>query len=199
MMFSRTLSITGTALLASPAMLMAAEGGSGGVFSVNPGLSIWTTVIFLLLLGALWKFAWAPLLGAVEAREERIQSALDTSRERHEEAEKLLAEHKAQLGDARRQSGEILAEARTAADRLRKELEEKAREEAQGIVAAARREIEREKDQALAQLREESVDLALSAAAKLLGERVDAARDRDLIVSFLDSVKPGNGKQGAEA
>jgi F-type H+-transporting ATPase subunit b len=199
MMFSRTLSITGTALLASPAMLMAAEGGSGGVFSVNPGLSIWTTVIFLLLLGALWKFAWAPLLGAVEAREERIQSALDTSRERHEEAEKLLAEHKAQLADARRQSGEILAEARTAADRLRKELEEKAREEAQGIVAAARREIEREKDQALAQLRGESVDLALSAAAKLLGERVDAARDRDLIVSFLDSVKPGDGKQGAEA
>jgi F-type H+-transporting ATPase subunit b len=199
MMFSRTLSITGTALLASPAMLMAAEGGSGGVFSVNPGLSIWTTVIFLLLLGALWKFAWAPLLGAVEAREERIQSALDTSRERHEEAEKLLAEHKAQLADVRRQSGEILAEARTAADRLRKELEEKAREEAQGIVAAARREIEREKDQALAQLREESVDLALSAAAKLLGERVDAARDRDLIVSFLDSVKPGDGKQGAEA
>lgn len=183
-------------LAAHPAAAAAAESEGGGLFAVNPGLSIWATVVFLALLGILWRYAWGPILGAVEARENRIQNALDESAAHREEAAKLLAEHKAQLADARRQAGEILAEGRAAGERLRKELEEKARAEAQGIVEAARREIEREKDRALAELREESVDLALAAAGKLMKERLDDERHRELVVGFLDRMDASDGESG---
>lgn len=179
----------------APAALVAAESESGGVFAVNPGLSVWATVVFLALLGILWKFAWGPLLGAAEAREQRIQTALDESAAQRDEAQRLLEEHKRQLADARRQASEIVAEGKAAGDRLRRDIEEKAREEAQGIIVAARREIEREKDRALAELRKESVDLALAAAAKLMHERLDDARDRELVVGYLDALGEGRGAE----
>jgi F-type H+-transporting ATPase subunit b len=175
-------------LAASPVALWAAEEGEPGLFSINLGLSIWTVVVFLLLVLGLRRFAWGPILEVVEAREQRIQDALDQSAAQRDEAARLLEEHKRQLADARRQSGEILAEGKAAGERLRKEMEGKARADAQGIVEAARREIEREKDRALAELRRESVDLALAAAAKLLHERLDDAKNREMVVSYLDQL-----------
>jgi F-type H+-transporting ATPase subunit b len=186
-----------TLLLATPSAVFAAESEGGGVFAINPGLSVWTTVIFLTLLGILWRFAWGPLLGQVEAREQRIQGALDESAAQRDEAVRMLEEHKRQLADARRQAGEIVAEGKAAGDRLRKEMEEKARTEAQGIIEAALREIEREKDRAMAELRKESVDLALAAAAKLIHEQLDDAKHRELVVNYLRDLDPTAG--GAEA
>lgn len=177
-----------TLLLATPSAVFAAESEGGGVFAINPGLSVWTTVIFLALLAILWRFAWGPLLGQVEAREERIQGALDESAELRDEAARMLEEHKRQLADARRQSSEIIAEGKMAGERLRKEIEEKARVEANGIVEAARREIVREKDRAIDELRKEAVDLALAAAAKLLHERLDDDADRALVLNYLDGL-----------
>jgi len=179
------------ALAVAPAPLFAAGGEGGGLFDVNPGLSIWATVVFFTLLGILWKFAWAPLLDVVNQREERIQGALDESADAREEAQKLLAEHKAQLADARRQANELVAEGKAAGQRLRAEIEEKARAEAQAILESARVEITRERDQAIAELRRESVDIALAAAGKLLHEKLDAQQDRDLVVSYIDGVGKG--------
>jgi len=164
------------------------EGGGGGLFSLNAGLMVWTVVIFTALLIVLWRFAWGPILAAVEAREKGIQGALDEAKSRQEEAEKLLQEHKAQLADARRQSQEILAEGREAADRLRKELEEKAREESEAILTRARSEIEREKEAAVDALRRESVDLALAAASKLLHAKLDGEQDRKLVMEYVNGI-----------
>lgn len=160
-------------------------------------MSIWTVVIFTVVLLVLWRFAWGPILSAVEAREKTIQDALDEARKRQEEAERTLAEHKAQLADARRQAGEILAEGRDAADRLRKELEGKAGEEAEAILTRARAEIEREKDAALDTLRRESVDLALAAASKLLHAKLDSEKDRKLVMEYVDGISAKG--PGAEA
>lgn len=173
------------------------EEGGGGLFNINAGLSVWTVVIFLSLLVVLWRFAWGPILAAVAAREKGIQDALDEARSRQEEAEKLLSEHKAQLADARRQASEILAEARNAGDRLRGELEGKAREESEAIVSRARAEIEREKEAALDALRRESVDLALAAASKLLHARLDDEQDRKLVMEYVNGLSAKT--PGAEA
>jgi F-type H+-transporting ATPase subunit b len=177
-----------------PSGLAAAEDGPG-LFDVNLGLSLWTVVIFLALLFMLRRFAWGPILGMVEAREQRIQAALDESAAAHQEARKLLEEHKAQLADARRQAGEIVAEGKAAGDRVRKDIEEKAREEAQQIVESARREIAREKDEAIAELRKESVDLALAAASKLMQARMDGAKDREFVVDYLSELGPRGGAE----
>lgn len=185
------------AIVASPVALAAqeeaAEGG-GGMFDVNVGLTIWTIVVFAFLLVILGKFAWKPILEQAQAREQRIQDALDEAARRQTEAASLLEQHRAQLADARRQAQEIVNEGKTAGERVRKEIEDKARAEGQAMVERARKEIEREKDAALQEIRKESVDLALAAAGKLMKEKLDPEKDRRLVVGYLDEL----GRSGAK-
>ena len=165
-----------------------AEGGGAELFDVNLGLSLWTVVVFLLLVVILGKFAWGPILKAAQTREQRIQAGLDEAGRLQAEASRLLEEHRAQLADARRQAQEIVGEGKSAGERVRKEIEEKARSEGQQLVEGARREIEREKDAALDELRRESVEIALAAAARLMNEKLDQEKDRRLVAGYLDEV-----------
>ena len=168
-----------------------AEGG-GGLFDVNAGLSTWTLIVFVGLLVILGKYAWGPILKAVETREMGIQAALDEAAQRNQEAARLLEEHRAQIADARRQVSELIAEGKAAGERVRAEIEEKARTEGQAIVERARVEIERERDEALQALRKESVDLALAAASRLIDANLDQAKDRQLIEGFLAEMGPSS-------
>ncbi len=163
------------------------------MFDINLGLTIWTTFVFLALLGILWKFAWGPVLRAVEAREARIQGALDQAASEREAAERLLAEHRVQMADARRQAQQLVAEGREAGDRLRQEIEERARTEGRVLIERARETIEREREAAVETLRRESVELALAAAARLMRERLDEAADRELVIGYLDEVAGPDG------
>jgi F-type H+-transporting ATPase subunit b len=165
--------------------------GGGGLYDINTGLSAWTLVVFGALVFLLGRYAWGPILGAVEAREKGIQSALDEAAARNAEAAKLLAEHKEQLADARRQANDLMAEGKAAGETLRREIEEKARAEAQSMVERARREIERERDAALEMLRRESVELALAAASRLMQENLDQPKDRALVERYLNELGPG--------
>jgi F-type H+-transporting ATPase subunit b len=190
------------ASLAVPARLLAqggAEGGGAALFNVNVGLTIWTIVIFLLLVLILGKFAWGPILTSAKAREDRIQQALDEAAKRQAEAVTLLEQHRAQLADARRQAQEIVNEGKSAGDRVRRDIEEKARAEGQALVERAKAEIEREKDAALDEIRKESVDLALAAAARLMSEKLDPEKDRRLVVGYLDEMARQAGNGGRRA
>ncbi len=165
------------------------------MFDINLGLSVWTTLVFLSLLGILWKFAWGPMLAAVQAREDGIQSTLDQAANERGEAAKLLAEHREQMADARRQGQQMIAEGKEAGERVRQDIEEKARAEGDAMVERARESIEREKDAALEELRKESVDLALAAAAKLVQESLDEKKDRELVMGFIDELSAGGEVQ----
>ncbi|MFQ5536217.1 MAG: F0F1 ATP synthase subunit B [Gemmatimonadota bacterium] len=198
---SGILSTTGALLAAAPLALAAQGGeggGGGGLFDINAGLSAWTIIVFAILVFLLGKFAWGPILAAVEAREKGIQAALDEAARRQAEAEELLQEHKAQLADGRRQAERLLAEGREAGERVRREMEEKARAEAQALIERARAEIQRERDAAVDTLRKEAVDLTLAATARLLRERLDDAKDRQLIERYLQEMTEPEGR-GAEA
>ena len=166
------------------------------MFDLNLGLSVWTTLVFLTLLGILWKFAWGPILGAVQAREDGIQETLDQAANERAEAAKLLAEHRQQMADARRQAQQMIAEGKEAGDRVRQDIEEKARTEGDTLIERARESIEREKDVALDELRKESVDLALAAAAKLVQGSLDEKKDRELVMGFIEEL---SGRGGIEA
>lgn len=190
---SRVLSWVLILMIAAPSLLFAqheSEGG-GGLYDINTGLSVWTLIVFVILLLILRKYAWGPIVDAVDSREKGIQAAIDGAAELNAEAAKLLEEHREQMADARRQASEILAEAKVAGERVRKELEEKARTEAQGIVERALAEIERERDGALETLRRESVDLALAAASQLMQESFDQETDRQLVERYLNELVDG--------
>lgn len=182
-----------TAVVPGPIWAQEGAEGGGNLFDINTGLSTWTLIVFAGLLFILGRYAWAPILGAVEARERGIQSALDEAAQRNEEAARLLAEHREQLADARRQANELIAEGRAAGEGVRQEIEEKARTEGQAMVERARAEIERERDAALEALRREAVELALAAASRLMEENLDQAKDRQLVERYLGQLGTPGG------
>lgn len=177
------------ALLAvGPERAVAAE---DGLFNINTGLSVWLLIVFALLVLLLGKYAWGPILKAVDAREERIRAAIDGAQDTRAEAQSLLAEQREQLAEARRQAGDIIQEGRAAGEAVRAEIEEKARAEARALVERAKAEIARERDAALEQLRRESVEVALAAASRLVSERLDEDSDRRVVERYLSEIGSG--------
>ena len=163
------------------------------LFAVDFGLAVWTVLTFLTLLAVLARFAWKPLMAALDAREKRIQGDIDEAKRRRDEAEALLAKYREQLADGRRQAQALVAESREAAEQLRRELEEKARGESRAILANARREIERERAAAVDAVRREAVEVAMAAASRLLEERLDGDRDRNLVMDYIDDLAGPGG------
>lgn len=178
--------------LATPVAVLAQEehaaGAGNDLFSVDFGLMVWTLIVFGLLLFVLGRYAWKPLLGALDAREQGIRASIDEANRLRDESRELAEEHRAQLAEARREAQSIVAESRDAAERLRRDIEEKARVEGQAIVERARKAIDQEKTAAIEELRRESVELALGAAAKLIGRNLDAEADRTLVSGYLQSL-----------
>lgn len=170
---------------------------SPSVFSLSAGISAWTLIIFGILMVVLAKFAFPAILGYAEAREKRIQEALDESARNRAEAEKLLEQQRAELAQARQQAQAVVAEGKVAAERVREDMLQRARAEQEELIARAARDIARERDLAIESLRREAVDLALAAAAKVLGQKMDAQADRQLVVDYLKSVDSANGAGAA--
>jgi F-type H+-transporting ATPase subunit b len=188
-----------TLSLGSAGLLLAqddhgAGGGGGGLFDINwPGLMFWTWLIFIILLLILRKWAWGPILGALDAREKRIQDALDGAAAERDEAQKLLDQQRQALAETRDEAQSILADSRKAAERLRAEMVDEARGEKDRIVAGARDEIRHERDQALDALRREAVDLSIQAAGRVLDKNLDSDENRRLVDEYIDSLVKSEG------
>ena len=103
------------------------------------GLLFWTGLVFCCLLFILTKFAWKPILGAVNAREQKIAEALELAEKTKVEMQTLKSENEALLKEARAQRDSMLKDAKTSADKMIEEAKETAKAEAQKIVAAAKK------------------------------------------------------------
>lgn len=153
---------------------------------VNPGLTFWTIVTFLVVFVVLrWK-AWGPILNMVQEREKAIQDAIDAAKRERQEAEKILAEQKQAIAEARREAAELVKKNQADVEVLRQDLLAKSRKEAEEVLAQARRQIEDEKNKALAEVRGHAVDLALQAASKLVQSSLDENRQRQLVSEFIN-------------
>jgi F-type H+-transporting ATPase subunit b len=148
---------------------------------LDPGLYIWTIVVFLVLLALLAKFAWRPLLEALEKRQESIRRSLDDAAKAKQELERLQVESQRILAEARAEAEAIVARTREDANRLRDEMRQKAQQEAANIVKNAQKQIELETARALQQLRHEAVDLSVAIASKLLQRNVSKEDNERLI------------------
>jgi len=131
----------------------------------DPGLYIWTIATFLLLVVLLAKFAWKPLLEALERRQESIRQSLDDARQAKQELERLHAESARILTEARSQADAIITDTRADVNRFRDEMKQKARDEAAVIVKSAERQIELETARAVQQIRHEAVDISVVIAS----------------------------------
>ena len=170
------------------------EEGGADLLSPNGGLMFWTIVIFALLLVILSRFAFKPMLAAVEARERSLQDAIDAAKRDREEAARILAEHRAQLEKSRGEAQKLIADGRATAEKLRSDLLEQTKAQQQEMLDRARRDIETEKVNAIAALRREAVDLAIAGAGKVIERNLDNDANRKLVESFLGSVSIGGKK-----
>lgn len=147
----------------------------------DPGLFIWTIVTFLVLLALLAKFAWRPLLEALEQRQEAIRKSLDDVRQAKQDLERVNAESARILQEARTEAEAIISRTRADAGVFRDELKQKAQAEAQTIVRNAERQIQLETARALQQIRTEAVDISVAIASKLLQRNVSREDNERLI------------------
>jgi F-type H+-transporting ATPase subunit b len=155
----------------------------------DPGLYIWTIVTFLVLLGLLAKFAWRPLLEALQARQDSITKALDDARQAKVELEKLNVESARILAAARTEADAILTATRADANRFRDEMKDKARAEAAAVVKNAEKQIELETARALQQIRREAVDISVAIASKVLQRNISAADNERLIEDAFKQIE----------
>jgi F-type H+-transporting ATPase subunit b len=155
----------------------------------DPGLYIWTILVFLILVALLAKFAWKPLLEALDNRQHSIRQALDDARRAKQELQGIHAESAKLLAQARSEAAEIVSRSRSDADRFREEMKEKARTEANAMLRNAERQIELETTRAVQQIREEAVDLSVGIASKILQRNVSREDNERLIAETFKQLE----------
>jgi len=165
-----------------------AEGGGGGLMSLQINIVFWTLIIFGAVYLILRKYAFPAILGAVEAREKALEQAIEGAKRDRDAAAKLLADHKAQIDGARHEAQKLIADGRAVAEKMRADLLEKTRTDQQELLERARRDIANERDKAIVELRREAVDLAIKGASKVVEENLDSDKNRKLVESFLSSL-----------
>ena len=166
----------------------AAHETGGGPFSINPGLILWTLIVFGILLFILWRWGFPVLVKSVEERERKIEKQLQDAERANAEAQRLLDEHKKQIAAAHNQAQEILAKAKAVSEKERATLLAKAREEYDALLNRARRDIDAEKEKAIQALRREAVDLSIAAASRVIEANLDTDANRKLVTEFLESL-----------
>jgi len=154
----------------------------------DPGLFIWSILTFLVLLFLLAKFAWGPLLKALEERQETIRKSLDDADQAKQELERLNQESAQIIATARGEAQSIVAKSRAAADTVREDLKQKAKEEAEALVRGAERQIQLETARAIQQIRHEVVDLSLAVASKLIKKNLTQEDNDALIQDSLTQI-----------
>ena len=156
------------------------------------GTIIWTLITFVLVLLVLKKWAWPPILAALDEREQSIRDAIEGAAQARQEAEAVLDEHRAKLEAAEDEARQIVAEAREAGEKVRQDIVAQAREESQRTIDQARTSIESEKRAAIAQLRREMADLAVQAAGVLIDANLDDEKNRGLVDDLISRIPESN-------
>ena len=186
MRLSRTVA-AGIALAAAGIPVLASEGGGGGSALITPevGTIFWTLVTFLVLVVLLGRYAWKPLLGALDERETSIRESIEQARKDREDAEGLIQQHRELLDQARRERAEAVAAGQRDAEKLKGEILEEARSQRARLLEQTEAQVQAGMRQARAELRNVAVDLAIQAAEKLIAKNLDEQTQRKLIEEYL--------------
>jgi F-type H+-transporting ATPase subunit b len=190
----RALFVLALMATAVPAMAAEAEAeGTPNLFAGDLGNVVWTVAIFVLVLVVLGKFAWGPLLKALQARESFIHDALARAKRDRDEAEARLREYEERLASARAEATAIVDEGRRDAEVVKRKIEEAAKVEADKMIDRARREVHLATVTATRELYDLSARLATDLAARVLGREITAKDHERLISEAIDGIESGSG------
>jgi len=154
------------------------------------GLVVWTTVAFAILFFILAKFAWKPIMSAIDERERSIEDALLKAEAAKEEMARLTSENDTLLKQARAERDLILREAKQLKDQIVSEAKESAQKEGAKLIEKARIEIDNQKAIAMAEVKGLVAELSIEIAEKVLRKQFEKAdKQDDLVADLLKDVK----------
>jgi len=153
----------------------------------SPGLFIMQTVILLVLIFLMVKFAWKPIIGSLNDREEGIKNALDAAERARNEMENLQADNQKLLQEARMERESMLKEARDLKNKMIEDAKGEAQEQANKIIKQAQVTIESEKKAAISELKAQVASLSIEIAEKVVREELsNKDKQTKLVDSMLD-------------
>lgn len=144
---------------------------------------------FLITLWILKKFAWGPLLGIMEERRTKIEGEFKSIEDQKQQVAKLTADYESKLREIESERRAKVAEAVNEGKRLAEAVKSTARQEANEITAKAKAELEREVAKAKVELKNEMVAITIGATEKIIRERLDDQKHRELIAQMIDGVQ----------
>ena len=154
------------------------------------GLFFWQTVIFVLLIFLLKKYAWGPILKAVNDREQGIKDALDSAEAAKKEMQSLQADNEKIMKEARAERDSLLKEARDLKNSMISQAKDEAKSEAQKIIESANEAILNEKNAAVSDIKKQVASLSIEIAEKLLKEKLsDDNKQMKIVEDLIKDVK----------
>ncbi len=187
----------GSGVLALAASAMASEEGSGGpsLFTGDLGNIFWSLLTFIAVLVVLGKFAWGPILGALQKREDFIRDSLKQAKEDREQAEARLKEYGEKLETARAEATAVVDEGRRDGEVLKRKIEEQAKAEATALVERAKREIQVATDTAVKELYSMTARLSTDIASRIIRKELSPADHERLVAESIEELSAvGDGR-----
>jgi F-type H+-transporting ATPase subunit b len=155
------------------------------VMKPEPGLLLWTVLIFALFWFLMARFAFKPIQAALKQRETDIQNSLDEAKRAREEMSNLKNENEKLLRQAQEERMKILKEANEVKDSIIGEARDRAKEEANKIVANARQEISNMRMAAITDMKNQIGTMAIDIAEKVLRKELQAGGEQERLVNSL--------------
>lgn len=149
------------------------------------GLIFWMTISFIVLLIILGKYAWKPILKALENRENSIQKSLDEAKNAREAMAKLTSQNEQILKEARMEREAILKEAREIKDKIINDAKDAATAESNKIIQSAKETINAERISAINQIKSEVADLTVDIAKKVLQKELSSPEEQKKLIDSL--------------
>ena len=156
-----------------------------------------TAIGFLCFVWILGKFAWGPILNLLDERRDKIDGDYAAAEKNLADAEQLRGEFELKLADIKTIEREKVQEAVKRGEDIAGGIESKARESAENTRQKAEQDIDLAAHKAQIELRDDVVAMAIGAAEKDIGERLDDDLHRKLITEYIDGLKPEVPNGGA--
>lgn len=155
----------------------------------NIGLMVWTAISFLILVFVLGRFAWKPILVALEKREGKIRSDLEQAEKSQREAEALRLKYERDLAEAQRKMQEMVNAARAEGGVIREKIIRDARDESEKLLEKGRRELSLETERLKDELKKDVADLSLGISEKILERSVDKKVAEEVVKESLAALR----------
>ena len=149
------------------------------------GLFFWQTIVFLVLLFLMAKFAWKPILSSIKNREESINDALASAENARKEMQNLRSDNEQLMKEARAERDAILREARELKEKVIADASEEAKVKADKIVVDAMRSIELEKQSAMAELKNHVAELSVEIAEKIVRKELSGKNEQHQMIEKM--------------